>query len=128
MPSLRSLPSLCAALCLAGCDYTGAVWRPAAGAHEYPPEPVAYRVHEADEDCAYLGTVHSEKTQHVRDIAETAAEHGGNRYVIEDVRDRRHVETRGSAVSLGHGVVVASSRSDVVLERRSWATVYRCPD
>lgn len=120
-------PLLLAFGLLVGCTYPESVFRPAREGRAYPEVTRAYRAKNVGDDCIYIGTIHSEARKYAADMAFTAAENGGTHYVVQSVKESSHLETSGRAVQVGYGVSVVSARTDKVTDRRSWATVYRCP-
>ncbi|MDB4942643.1 MAG: hypothetical protein JWP97_2177 [Labilithrix sp.] len=99
-------------------------FRPAKGAKEYGATKDAYRVQDAKEGCDELGFVVEAAT--VKDIAETAANHGGTHYRVLDDFGGTTVETDTTASRGIFGTVDAHSSSYAVKHHVFTAKVYRC--
>jgi hypothetical protein len=80
-PSTLLLPFFLALASLAGCG-DPATFRPAKGVHDMPEVKTAYRVKVKPEGCVSLGFIDAEGQGAIENIAETAARHGANNYLI----------------------------------------------
>lgn len=115
-------------LTLVGCTEP-AIWRPAKGVDEQ--ERVtdrATRVMEVPKTCTYLGVVHGEGDEVLKDIGITAANHGATHYVLQnDHRWSEGYETRGIVTRPADNVAFVRTQTTELEYRKAWAKAYRCP-
>lgn len=83
---------------LVACAGDPATFRPAKGAVDRPAVKDSYRLHTVSEDCISLGFINAEGERALADIAETAARHGANNFVIRvDDGDERVTSRKSSS-------------------------------
>lgn len=110
----RVLPLVLSLVLVEGCSSDRAAFRPAKGATDQPALKEAFRVKAVTPDCVLLGYVTADGDRVLEDLAETAARHGGNSYLI--VNENRDVR------------VATPDNNDLVshTNRKMLAEVYRC--
>lgn len=100
---------------LVACSSDPATFRPAKGATDAPATKTAYRVKQVPPECTSIGYVNADGPTALEDIAQTAAHHGANTYLISnDDADERVGKVSGDEIV---------SRTN----HRYVAEVYRCP-
>jgi hypothetical protein len=102
-------------LFLASCGGDLADFRPAKGASDMPAVKDAYRVKVVPPECTTLGYASAEGPSGLADIAQTAARHGANTFIIRNDDTDERVTT-----SDGNGLVTRTNH-------KLLAEVYRCP-
>ncbi|MDB4935197.1 MAG: hypothetical protein JWP87_2169 [Labilithrix sp.] len=90
------LPLLFAAVLAAGCGGDPANFRPAKGAAEQPAVKESFRVKAVAPECVSLGYINADGPRALDEIAETAARHGANNYMIVNDNGDERVTTRGN--------------------------------
>ena len=123
-----------ALLFVAACSSDPGEFRPAKGAHDYPPTRDAYRVPSPPDQCDRIGVIHAEGINPIEDIATTAARHGGTHYVVSLDRSSKEYTTH-TAGTVGrpisrNGPAFATSTSTTTEERHRHlaADVFRCDE
>jgi hypothetical protein len=95
-----------------GCAGDPATFRPAKGASDRPAVKDSFRIKAPTDDCVSLGYINAEGPRALADIAETAARHGANNYIVHaDNGDERvtTVENRHQLVSRTNHKLVAEA-------------------
>ncbi|MBX3188636.1 MAG: hypothetical protein KF819_16585 [Labilithrix sp.] len=110
--------SLAAMLVFAGVACAGdrGEFHPAKGAADMPPVTEAYRVKKVAPACVALGYVSAEGPSGMSDVAQTAARHGANNFIIRSDDTDERVTAQG-----GGGLVTQTNH-------KLFAEIFRCPD
>jgi hypothetical protein len=117
-PLAGAIVAIVAAACatvVAGCG-DPASFRPAKGVAEQPATKDSFRVKAVAPDCISVGYINAEGERALHDIAETAARHGANSFLIRNDDGDERVTTRGDNAEL-----VTRTNHKLLAE------AYRCP-
>jgi hypothetical protein len=113
---LLAVPALLlSAVILTACAGDPASFRPAKGAVDQPAVKDAFRVKVVPPECNSLGYINAEGDGALADIAETAARHGANTFIIRNDDGDERVTTRGE------NALVTRTNHKLLAE------AYRCP-